>query len=399
MVLSSRLAGIRKGEFIFCGSQLCAPVTLMRCHLLAASPKRPTRAFHLSLREFCSVLRVEGHTAVQAFTNTLAHVHRYLKPNTLRKNMGLSFFVYLEVLDIVSLLLNDRAPVAKDKGCPCCSNDKLIVAMDGNFQLKRRKADKEDDEKVQHPNFFQANGRQGIYDGELEAIDEVPSGGSSNCTSNFQAEGTALTPRSRNKFNETGLFGSACARHGIPLEFTDIYASGEQFKYPCGSAGRPHREVRQQRRCHVEDTVFGTDPLWQAGQGFSLPALRMYTNKLRAEEELCLLRHERTQLEAYAEQRCRNLEETMRVTSDAGYRCLLSKQLEAAEQLYSSVHGRPFHFGNADSSVSEGAPDSGDEKDEVDENDDEAGGEDYARTYGEIVAEVLENDTEESLVD
>ncbi|ORY93787.1 hypothetical protein BCR43DRAFT_346228 [Syncephalastrum racemosum] len=226
------LTGIRKEEFVFCNGQNCAPVTLMRHHLLAASPKRPAMAFHLSLMEFYSVLRVEGHTAVQAFSNTLAQVHKYLKADTLRKNMGLAFFIYRELLDLVLVRLAHKAPVLKDRGCPCCVDDKLIVAMDGNFQLKRRKADKEDKEKAMHPSFFRANHRQSIYDrADLEVADaDTPSDG--KCSSNFKAEETAMTSRSRNQFHETGLFGSACARHGIPLEFTDIYESGEKFKYP-----------------------------------------------------------------------------------------------------------------------------------------------------------------------
>ncbi|KAI8142642.1 hypothetical protein BJV82DRAFT_516081, partial [Fennellomyces sp. T-0311] len=38
--------------------------------------------------------------------------------------------------------------------------------------------------------------------------------------------------KTMNHFHETGLFGSVCARHNIPLEFTNMYQSGEKFKYP-----------------------------------------------------------------------------------------------------------------------------------------------------------------------
>ncbi|KAI8143101.1 hypothetical protein BJV82DRAFT_613516 [Fennellomyces sp. T-0311] len=34
------------------------------------------------------------------------------------------------------------------------------------------------------------------------------------------------------KFHETGVFGSLCARHGVPLSFVNIVKSGEKYKYP-----------------------------------------------------------------------------------------------------------------------------------------------------------------------
>ncbi|KAI9271959.1 hypothetical protein BDA99DRAFT_595299, partial [Phascolomyces articulosus] len=50
------------------------------------------------------------------------------------------------------------------------------------------------------------------------------------CTSEFKATKNANHNNSSN-FHETGLLGSICVRHDVPLEFTNLYQSGEKFLY------------------------------------------------------------------------------------------------------------------------------------------------------------------------
>lgn len=98
----------------------------------------------------------------------------------------------------------------------------MFIALDGNFQLRRRKANAEDNIKAQSQTFFTADELQNKYD----AIQEKQK--NSTCESDFKAADLVVASRHKNKFHETAIFGSACARHGIPLEFTNIFLSGER---------------------------------------------------------------------------------------------------------------------------------------------------------------------------
>ncbi|KAG2216516.1 hypothetical protein INT45_002650 [Circinella minor] len=48
----------------------------------------------------------------------------------------------------------------------------------------------------------------------------------------FKAGDNKRSSASRDKFDETGLFGCMCARHGIPFAFANLVQSGKKFKYP-----------------------------------------------------------------------------------------------------------------------------------------------------------------------
>lgn len=68
--------GIRTTKITFCSFRSDA-ATLLRHRIFPASPSKPQTAFHLSLLEFYSALRVEGHLAYQAFANACAYVHKF----------------------------------------------------------------------------------------------------------------------------------------------------------------------------------------------------------------------------------------------------------------------------------------------------------------------------------
>ena len=44
----------------------------------------------------------------------------------------------------------------------------------------------------------------------------------------FKAGDNKRSSASQDKFDETGLFGCMCARHGIPLAFANLIQSGEK---------------------------------------------------------------------------------------------------------------------------------------------------------------------------
>ncbi|KAI8138651.1 hypothetical protein BJV82DRAFT_522983 [Fennellomyces sp. T-0311] len=77
--------------------------------------------------------------------------------------------------------------------------------------------------------FFAADEYQ--KDFNSEAVEAILRSEPSDCTSDFDAASKAITSRTQNAYHETGVFGSAC-RHDIPLEFTNIFISGEKFMYP-----------------------------------------------------------------------------------------------------------------------------------------------------------------------
>lgn len=52
----------------------------------------------------------------------------------------------------------------------------------------------------------------------------------SKCESLFKAADVRTTSWKQNAFHEAGEFGSTCARHSIPLEFTNIFLSGERYQ-------------------------------------------------------------------------------------------------------------------------------------------------------------------------
>ena len=99
----------------------------------------------------------------------------------------------------------------------------MFVALDGNMQLKRRKLKADDDKKYTNEEFFSADRYQEKY----EDNQEQP-GTTNECESNFKATTNASYGNAR--YHESGLVGSICARHDVPLEFTNIFQSGEKYE-------------------------------------------------------------------------------------------------------------------------------------------------------------------------
>ncbi|KAG2216185.1 hypothetical protein INT45_003191 [Circinella minor] len=192
------------------------PVALMTYNLLAASPTRPSMAFHLSLLEFYSKLRGYGQTTVQAFSSTLSDVFSY----KVRK----AYFIYLEMIATIENHIHQNIWTQEEKGCPACPMDRMFVALDGNMQLKRRKLKENDVIKYINEDFFSADKYQDKYEDDQDQPSTTD-----ECESNFKA--TTNASRSNARYHESGLVGSICARHDVPLEFTNIYQSGEKFKY------------------------------------------------------------------------------------------------------------------------------------------------------------------------
>ncbi|KAI8136836.1 hypothetical protein BJV82DRAFT_661695 [Fennellomyces sp. T-0311] len=231
-ILCVFMAGIETKTIIFCDCRSDVE-TLLHHHLFPSSPSQPRVGFHLKLLEFYSVLRVKGHVACQAFGNTYASVRNYKDPDQLRKSLANAFFVYREMLAIIQTRLTTKYESLVPKfPCPVCPEDQKTVTLDGNFQLRRRKANDNDMKKPIPREFFLADNVQDKF----EWITSKSTASNTNpdeknlCKSVYKAAELTYTSQNYSKFHERGVVGCLCV-HNIPLAFTNIYESGEKYKY------------------------------------------------------------------------------------------------------------------------------------------------------------------------
>ncbi|KAI9493686.1 hypothetical protein BDB00DRAFT_787790 [Zychaea mexicana] len=112
---------------------------------------------------------------------------------TLSKNLGYAFLKYLELTTLVEEKLASENPsVKEEEGCPACPpignvfgiEDRMFVAIDGNMQLKRYKANENDKEKYLSKQYFSADEKQDLYDKETP---QPATNTARSCDSSFEA--------------------------------------------------------------------------------------------------------------------------------------------------------------------------------------------------------------------
>ncbi|KAI9484485.1 hypothetical protein BDB00DRAFT_933633 [Zychaea mexicana] len=202
--------------------------TLLYHHLFPSSPASPRTAFHLPLLDFYYALLAEGHLAAQAFGNACSYVHKFENPDRIRKTLGNAHTAYMELKEkVTDEMVNEFSnitPMERD-ACPACPKEgKLFVAVDGNMQLRRRKAHANDTKKAEAATFFSADNMHDVYE-KHEVINAV----NKRCESELKA--VTSVSAAVEKFYESGIVGCVCGRHNVPLQFTNIFASGEKYKY------------------------------------------------------------------------------------------------------------------------------------------------------------------------
>ncbi|KAI8150397.1 hypothetical protein BJV82DRAFT_662478 [Fennellomyces sp. T-0311] len=225
------LGAIKTQSISVCQCNEYPALALMKSHLFAASPDKPEMAFHLFFLEFFSKLRGNAHTATDAFSKTMTQVTRNFRSedakaeSTFRKNLGNTFFRYVQLLILVEEKRIQRSPSVKfEDGCPACIPGNMFVSLDGNMQLRRQKRGDNDTIRVKEPNYFSADDRQDKYDRD------IPTASNGRCTSELRVASTKTAHHTKARDFECGVVGSVC-RHEIPLEFTNIFESGEKYKY------------------------------------------------------------------------------------------------------------------------------------------------------------------------
>lgn len=110
----------------------------------------------------------------------------------------------------------------------CFSKDNpketLHLAADGCFKLRREKRKHLIETEPRINNFFINRESEKL----LEKLDKsMAKNNDESCEANFKA--AKATPKN-NKFDEKGVVGLFCARHGTPLLFMDIF-TGERYAY------------------------------------------------------------------------------------------------------------------------------------------------------------------------
>jgi hypothetical protein len=107
----------------------------------------------------------------------------------------------------------------------CMSKDTLHLATDGCFKLRREKRPILIETKPRINNFFIDSEIQESLSKKLDL--SMVNNGNEACESDFKA---AKATQKNNKFDEKGVVGLFCARHGTPLLFLDIF-TGERYGY------------------------------------------------------------------------------------------------------------------------------------------------------------------------
>ena len=98
----------------------------------------------------------------------------------------------------------------------------MWIALDANAQLRRRKRNDQDTGKPKTRSYFAADSLHAKY--EDVKVAQVKK----SCQSEIKAANPSLTNKIQPNFHETGVAGSSCARHTIPLAFTNMVESGEK---------------------------------------------------------------------------------------------------------------------------------------------------------------------------
>ncbi|KAL9539761.1 hypothetical protein MBANPS3_010080 [Mucor bainieri] len=218
---------------------------LMLMQMLPSSTAIPKVAIHFAVFDKLMSLKLNGYLSNYAFVkvqNSDNLVLSYYGQNGF-KNLNNGLFNVLQVIyrNLKNHALDDLQLFQEPLYCHACVGaDRVGVVLDGNFQLKRKKNQKNVNDKHCHPSIFsQSRNLQHLWENEGEVekfsneeddfkdemcgLEELDNNGPS-----FKA--TAANRKVSTRFDEEGVFSMNCARHGVPIRLYDIY-NGEGRKY------------------------------------------------------------------------------------------------------------------------------------------------------------------------
>ncbi|KAI8138661.1 hypothetical protein BJV82DRAFT_673424 [Fennellomyces sp. T-0311] len=93
------------------------------------------------------------------FRRTHQQKQAILENERLRKAFSNAYFAYQDMLDKVKKILD-----VQDKGCPCCPENGMWIALDANAQLRRRKRSEQDTKKPSTRKYFDADSLHSKYE-------------------------------------------------------------------------------------------------------------------------------------------------------------------------------------------------------------------------------------------
>ncbi|SAM00644.1 hypothetical protein [Absidia glauca] len=193
-------------------------VTLLKRYLLfPATPTAPRTAFHVELLGLFGDARNVLFASLDGFSKIWAN--RFYNGKAIPSFFGGAHFWYTMMMNAVERSL----AVSDNDGCLACDPESLMFCMDGNFSLKRQRKVNRQSAKVDSEFFVDCN--SGDDDVSHPDVDDDNSNDGRRCTSLFKAgsnRGISVP------YDITGLFGSTCARHGVPECFVDITTIGER---------------------------------------------------------------------------------------------------------------------------------------------------------------------------
>ncbi|CAB4482642.1 unnamed protein product [Rhizophagus irregularis] len=210
--------------------------TLIKHKLFPSTPVNPNVAFTFELLDLYAELLLQAHVPYHSFCRVLDALH---SSQNINKNIYYLFtstaHYYLAIKNQIKNTVTSMLKKNYDFNCPACpqpneKNAKIIVALDGNFQLRRLKCAGNDinDQLVKDQFII----KQKQFDEWMITHDSSRNKSTKNqetaCDSYFKAADQARSNIKSKHLDDTGLFGSTC-RHGIPLKFINLKGIGERF--------------------------------------------------------------------------------------------------------------------------------------------------------------------------
>ncbi|CAB5368131.1 unnamed protein product [Rhizophagus irregularis] len=220
--------------------------SLIKNGLFPATPCNPSLAFDFEVFELYYKLLFEAHVPYLAFCKVLEALQ---SKQIITQNIYHSFISsFHQYLGLKSRIQTNFRKAYKNNdnefGCPACpqpneENSNIIIAFDGNFQLKRLKSAGNDVENrlvndrfiISEDNFrcwLLSNNQASTTNIHLMNNNNKSETGPTSCESNFKATNQIKSLQKFKHLDDTGIFGSTC-RHGIPLKFLNLRNMGERY--------------------------------------------------------------------------------------------------------------------------------------------------------------------------
>ncbi|GES73169.1 hypothetical protein GLOIN_2v1886648 [Rhizophagus clarus] len=210
--------------------------------LFPSSPIRPTIVFTFDLLDFYKQLLCEAQVSYLAFCKILENFHMN---KNITRNIYFSFIsAFQHYIDIKSKINEEVSKLYQETkfsfNCPACSqpqedNAKLIIAFDGNFQLRRLKSAGNNisnrlviNDYIKTFDEYQDWVKQNYNSINNNQIFNKNKNNITFCESNFKAADQYNSYHKSKSLDDTGLFGCTC-RHGIPIKFINLRNIGERY--------------------------------------------------------------------------------------------------------------------------------------------------------------------------